>query len=128
MVTRFDDQGDNVTVTTEDGRSFEGGVLIGADGIRSRIRAQLFNDGDPRPNGFMGFRTIVPMGDVTADIQRDIVALWGGPVSTSFTTRSVKAHCSISWRCSEGRPIPSVATWWLIVRSLSTPTATRIRR
>ena len=34
MVTRFDDQGDSVTVTTEDGRSFEGGVLIGADGIR----------------------------------------------------------------------------------------------
>ena len=79
MVTRFDDQGDSVTVMTEDGRSFEGGVLIGADGIRSRIRAQLFYDGDPRPNGFMGFRTIVPMGDVTADVQRDIVALWGGP-------------------------------------------------
>ena len=42
MVTRFDDQGDSVTVTTEDGRSFEGGVLIGGDGICSRIRAQLF--------------------------------------------------------------------------------------
>jgi len=27
----------------------------------------------------MGFRTIVPMSDVTANVQRDIVALWGGP-------------------------------------------------
>ena len=45
-----------------------------------RARApKLFADGDPLPNGFMGFRTIVPMGDVTADVQRDIVALWGGP-------------------------------------------------
>jgi salicylate hydroxylase len=79
MVTGFEEHGDYVTVTTEDGRNFQGTALIGADGIRSRTRAQLFNDGDPLPNGFMAFRTIVPMGDVTAEVQRDIVALWGGP-------------------------------------------------
>jgi salicylate hydroxylase len=79
MVTRFEDSGGGVTATTEDGRTFRGAVLIGADGIRSRTRAQLFADGDPLPNGFMAFRTIVPMADVTADVQRDIVALWGGP-------------------------------------------------
>ena len=78
-VTRFEDRGDGVTATTEDGRSFAGAALIGADGIRSRTRAQLFDDGDPLPNGFMGFRTIVPMADVTADVQRDVVALWAGP-------------------------------------------------
>ena len=27
----------------------------------------------------MGFRTIVPIGDLKADVQRDIVALWAGP-------------------------------------------------
>src|SRR5215831_7695933 len=79
MVTRFADNGDRTTVTTEDGRSFEGAALIGADGIRSHTRAQLFADGDPLPNGFMAFRTIVPMADVTAEVERDIVALWGGP-------------------------------------------------
>jgi 3-hydroxybenzoate 6-monooxygenase len=79
MVTRFDDRGDGVTVTTERGDTFRSAALIGADGIRSRIRAQLFADGDPLPNGFMGFRTIVPMRDVVADVERDIVALWGGP-------------------------------------------------
>jgi salicylate hydroxylase len=79
MVVGFVDNGDRVAVTTEDGRSFEGAALVGADGIRSRTRAQLFADGDPIPNGYMAFRSIVPMGDVTADVQRDIVALWGGP-------------------------------------------------
>jgi 2-polyprenyl-6-methoxyphenol hydroxylase-like FAD-dependent oxidoreductase len=79
MVSRFTDPGDRVTVMTEDGRSFDGAALIGADGTRSRTRAQLLADGDPLPNGFIGFRTIVLMGEVTADIQRDIVALWGGP-------------------------------------------------
>jgi salicylate hydroxylase len=79
LVVGFVDDGDRVAVTTEDGRRFEGAALIGADGIRSRTRAQLFADGDPIPNGFMGFRTIVPMSEVIAEVQRDIVALWGGP-------------------------------------------------
>jgi salicylate hydroxylase len=36
----------------------------------------------------MAFRTIVPMAIVTAEVRRDIVALWGGPASTSCTIRS----------------------------------------
>jgi 3-hydroxybenzoate 6-monooxygenase len=79
MVAGFTDRGDKVTVTTEKGDTFQSGVLIGADGIRSRIRAQLLADGDPTPNGFMGFRTLVPVRDVVADVQLDVVALWGGP-------------------------------------------------
>lgn len=79
MVTGFEDRGDRVTIKTEDGRTFEGPALIAADGIRSRTRAQLFADGDPLPNGFMAFRTIVPMETVNADAPRDKVVLWGGP-------------------------------------------------
>ena len=40
---------------------------------------QMLADGDPLPNGFMGFRTIVPMDTVPADAPRDVVVLWGGP-------------------------------------------------
>ena len=79
MVTHHEDHGDAVSVTTEDGRNFRAAALIGADGIRSRTRAQLFADGDPLPNGFMGLRTILPMSEVTADVHRDVVALWAGP-------------------------------------------------
>jgi salicylate hydroxylase len=68
-----------VAVTTQDGRKFIGSALIGADGVRSRIRSKLIGDGEPRPVGFVAHRTIVPMAEVIADVQRDIVALWGGP-------------------------------------------------
>ncbi|MBO0752002.1 MAG: FAD-dependent monooxygenase, partial [Bradyrhizobiaceae bacterium] len=68
MVTRFDDHGDGVTVATEDGRTFCGPALIAADGVRSRIRTQLLDDGNLALNGYVAFRTIVPIGDVTAQV------------------------------------------------------------
>ncbi|MGH6769695.1 MAG: FAD-dependent monooxygenase [Xanthobacteraceae bacterium] len=79
MVSRYEDRGDRVVAVTEDGRSFEGAALIGADGIRSRMRAQMLDDGEPLPNGFVAHRTIVPMEAVTAEVPRDVVVLWGGP-------------------------------------------------
>jgi 3-hydroxybenzoate 6-monooxygenase len=79
MVETFEDRGDRVAVTTADGRSFEGAALIGADGLRSRVRAQLINDGEPRPIGYVAHRTIVPMAELKADVHREEVVLWGGP-------------------------------------------------
>src|SRR5882757_8259913 len=79
MVAGFEDDGEQVVATAQDGRKFAGSALIGADGIRSRVRAQMLADGDPLPNGYMAFRTIVPMSEITAEVQRDIVALWAGP-------------------------------------------------
>ena len=43
------------------------------------FRAKLIGDGEPRPTGYVAFRTIVPMADLKADVARDCVALWGGP-------------------------------------------------
>lgn len=79
MVTGFIEQDGQVLAATEDGRRFAGSALIGADGLRSRIRAQLIGDGDPRPIGFAAHRTIIPMTDLAADVNRDCVVLWGGP-------------------------------------------------
>ncbi len=44
MMAGFVDRGESIAVKTEDGRNFEGAALVGADGIRSRTRAQLFAD------------------------------------------------------------------------------------
>ena len=79
MVTGFTTEDDQVSVITEDGRNFTGCALIGADGINSNTRAQLFDDGSPLPNGYIAHRTIVPMEDLCVDVPRDVVVLWGGP-------------------------------------------------
>jgi salicylate hydroxylase len=70
---------DGVTVTTEDGRSIAGAALIGADGLRSVVRARIVADGEPKPVGYVAHRTILPIARVPASVQRDISALWIGP-------------------------------------------------
>lgn len=79
MVSGFTDHGDRVAVQCEDGRVFDGAAVIGADGLRSRIRAQLFDDGDPHPIGYVAHRTIIPMTELRADARRQDVILWAGP-------------------------------------------------
>lgn len=77
-VTGFDDHGDHVVVHTADGGRSEGAMLIGADGLRSRVRAQLFGERDPHLIGWVAHRTTVPMAQVPDGVPRDIVGLWGG--------------------------------------------------
>jgi salicylate hydroxylase len=79
MVTRVEDRGDRVILHTEDGRIFDGRAAIGADGLRSRMRAQLFGDGDPKPIGYVAHRTIIPMTSLPSGVSRDDVVLWAGP-------------------------------------------------
>lgn len=71
---------DSVHVRCEDGRVFEGAALIAADGIKSRLRTQLAGPSEPRPNGYVAHRTILPMSDVPKDLphQHDVVC-WAGP-------------------------------------------------
>jgi salicylate hydroxylase len=78
-VASFENFGDRVRIQTRDGRSVEGAAVIGADGVGSTIRAQLFAEGPPRFIGYVAHRTIVPMERAPAGLLRDVVALWGGP-------------------------------------------------
>jgi 3-hydroxybenzoate 6-monooxygenase len=77
--TRYEDLGDRVRLHTGDNRFFEGAAIIGADGLRSTIRRQMLNEGEPRMIGFVAHRTIVPMSEVPADVHRKEVVLWSGP-------------------------------------------------
>jgi salicylate hydroxylase len=77
-VASYEDTGSGVCVSTTDGRAIGGAALIAADGLRSTIRQQMLGEGDPRTIGYVAHRTIVPMADVTFDVDRDDVVLWSG--------------------------------------------------
>ncbi len=79
QVTGFNDYADRICVALADGRTVEGDLLIGADGIRSRVRAQIMDDGEPEPIGYVAHRVIVPIEKAPAGIPLRDVVLWAGP-------------------------------------------------
>ena len=77
-VTSLTDHGDRVSVTTEDGREYEGIALIGADGLWSTIRALLLQDGEPRVSGHIAYRAVVQMEAIPEDMRWPDMAFWAG--------------------------------------------------
>jgi 2-polyprenyl-6-methoxyphenol hydroxylase-like FAD-dependent oxidoreductase len=55
------DTGDRVTVRFSDGTAGDYDLVVGADGIRSRVRALVFPDAAPTFSGFANWRVILPM-------------------------------------------------------------------
>jgi 2-polyprenyl-6-methoxyphenol hydroxylase-like FAD-dependent oxidoreductase len=78
-VSGFRDFGDRVQVATAGGETVEGAALIGADGLRSVIRSQLYPNDHPRSIGYVAHRTIVPIDAVPKGVRCDEVVLWVGP-------------------------------------------------
>ena len=77
-VADYDQQSDKVLLRTDEQGTIEGAAVIAADGLRSTIRQQMLGEGEPRTIGYIAHRTIVPMSDVTFDVDRDNVVLWSG--------------------------------------------------
>ncbi|WGL52191.1 FAD-dependent monooxygenase [Nocardioides sp. BP30] len=57
-LTRFEDAGDAVTVTLSDGTTETVDLLVGADGIRSKVRGMMGIETEPRPVGMGIWRTV----------------------------------------------------------------------
>ncbi|KAK9678542.1 hypothetical protein RND81_11G218200 [Saponaria officinalis] len=51
-VVDFKDDGNKVTVTLENGKTYEGDLLVGADGIYSKVRKNLFGLTEPVYSGY----------------------------------------------------------------------------
>ncbi|MFN8057993.1 MAG: FAD-dependent monooxygenase [Vicinamibacterales bacterium] len=61
-VQGFGETPDGVFAELESGERVEGEALVGADGVRSVVRGQLLDDGEPRYSGYTSWRGIAPRG------------------------------------------------------------------
>ena len=68
-----------VTITTSARKTVEGDALIAADGVWSRLRAQLLNDGTATPTGHLAYRAVVPQAQLPKGLRSDGVTTWLGP-------------------------------------------------
>lgn len=78
-VVGYDQDGDGVTARLADGSTVAGAALIGADGLWSKIRAQLAGDGAPRVSGHTTYRSVIPVERMPEALRWNAAALWAGP-------------------------------------------------
>jgi salicylate hydroxylase len=77
--TGFDDEGTSVTLHLANGERVNGDVLVGADGVHSRIRNTLAGDDKPEFTGCMAWRGLVPVDKLPAHMRRNVGVNWVGP-------------------------------------------------
>ena len=75
----FADTGSLVQLKTTDGVVVQGDALIGADGLWSRVREQLLNDGPPRVPGHLAYRAMLKQSSLPAHLRSQQVTAWLGP-------------------------------------------------
>ena len=78
-VAGYEQDGSSVTVRLSSGGTVEGSVLVGADGLWSRVRQQVVGDGAPRVTGHTTYRSVIPAGQMPEDLRWNAATLWAGP-------------------------------------------------
>ncbi|MFM9887053.1 MAG: FAD-dependent monooxygenase [Burkholderiales bacterium] len=79
--TGFVQEGNRVLLHLANGSVVSGDALVGADGVHSVIRSQLFGDHKATFTGFMAWRGVIPMERLPAHLRRPIGTNWVGPGS-----------------------------------------------
>jgi salicylate hydroxylase len=78
-VTSFAEHADSVELHFEDGASARGDLLIGADGLKSRVRGQLVGDGQAVYAGDVAWRIVVPTDSLPPKLFPPVMSLYMGP-------------------------------------------------
>jgi len=70
---------DGVAMTFENGTIVHAPIVIGADGVQSRLRACLFGADRPEFTGIVAWRGLIPRAAVPASVKMDVGSNWVGP-------------------------------------------------
>jgi salicylate hydroxylase len=86
-VLGFSESPRGVTLQLADGSSASGDVLVGADGIKSAIRARIVGETPAKYTGYVAWRVTVPRAKLPQDTMDLVGTVWCGP----------KNHCVVYW-------------------------------
>ena len=78
-VTGFEESADGVKLRFADGSSARGDLLIGADGLKSAVRKQLFGDAPATYTGDAAWRLLVPTERLPKDLLERVMSVFMGP-------------------------------------------------
>jgi len=77
-VSGFVQDSDGVMLNLNDGRQVKGDVLVGADGLSSRVRQQLLGDGAPVVTGHLAYRALVAQSSLPERLRSQQITVWLG--------------------------------------------------
>lgn len=77
-IERVEQDDGGVTVIDQHGRRSRGVALVGADGVKSAVRAQYVND-PARVTGHVVYRAVVDKAEFPAALRWNAASLWAGP-------------------------------------------------
>jgi 2-polyprenyl-6-methoxyphenol hydroxylase-like FAD-dependent oxidoreductase len=75
-LTRVEQDETGVTAIFADGTRETGDLLIGADGVRSTVRAQFLPDVEPVYAGYVAWRAVLDEADIPPALWREVVELY----------------------------------------------------
>lgn len=127
-VTGFEHDAQGVRVSFDGGRTAEGDILVGADGFRSTVRAQLAGIDDARDSGYVCWLGIVPfehkrfptgcVGHYWGSGQRFGLIDIGGGRAYWWGTKNMPAEESADWRGGKAKVLAAYAGWADEVRAV----------
>ena len=78
-IIAYEQNTDGVFAISDDGNKINGIALIGAEGLWSKIRAQLVGDGPPKVSGHTTYRSVIPIDQMPQELRWNAATLWAGP-------------------------------------------------
>jgi salicylate hydroxylase len=109
-VSAFSQDVDSVTITLADGTTFEGDILVGADGIHSTVRSALFGQKQARYTGNVAWRGLVPAKAIAHLQLEKVTGVWMGP-NRSIVQYYVSAGRTFNWIGISRSPLSARESW-----------------
>ena len=109
-ITRVDQDEEGASLTLEDGSTHPGELVVGADGIHSVLRDQLFGKSTPRFSGNVAWRGTMP-AEAIKDLKLDYLSSnWWGP-GRSLVHYYISGGLTHNWIGVGRSEAPSRESW-----------------